>query len=59
MKNILVFVLIFNFLSCTDKNELDQELITVNVDLNKSIKGKLSDQFESPEYIFGLSRRKS
>lgn len=51
MKNILVFVLIFNFLSCTDKNELDQELITVNVDLNKSIKGKLSDQFESPEYI--------
>jgi hypothetical protein len=51
MKNILVFVLIFNFLSCTDKNELYQELITVNVDLNKSIKGKLSDQFESPEYI--------
>jgi len=51
MKNILVFVLIINFFSCTDKIELDQQLITINIDLNKSIKGKLSDHFENPEYI--------
>ncbi|MEX2568858.1 MAG: 6-bladed beta-propeller [Cyclobacteriaceae bacterium] len=51
MKNIIVFILIINFFSCSYENEFDQEVVTIDIDLNKSIQGKLSDQFESPEYI--------
>jgi hypothetical protein len=37
--------------SCSEKVASDQELVTIEIDLDQSIQGKLSEQFENSEYI--------
>lgn len=50
MKRI-VFILTMFVCSCSEKVASDQELVTIEIDLDQSVEGKLSDHFEKPEYI--------
>lgn len=50
MKRI-VFILTMIVCSCSEKVASDQELVTIEIDLDQSIQGKLSEQFENSEYI--------
>ena len=50
MKRI-VFKLTMFVCSCSEKVASDQELVTIEIDLDQSVEGKLSDHFEKTEYI--------
>ncbi|MBI0398685.1 6-bladed beta-propeller [Cyclobacterium marinum] len=50
MKKIF-FILTMIVWSCSEKVDSDQELITIEIDLDQSKQGKLSDHFAKPEYI--------
>ena len=51
MNKRIVFSLVLIVFSCSDNKKFDQDFVQIEIDLDQSVKGKLSDHFENPEYI--------